>query len=80
MAYGIAYLSNIAHIGAICGYMGMFGLWRSRNQDGTDVVLLKTSSYVAQDAQSTQWYPLVDNWSHVSLHVTCKDIGISLRN
>ena len=37
MAYGIAYLSNIAHIGAICGYMGMFGLWRSPNQDGTDV-------------------------------------------
>ena len=22
-------LSNIANIGAICGYMGMFGLWRS---------------------------------------------------
>ena len=37
LAYSIAYLSNIAHMGAICGYMDMFGLWRSPKQEGADV-------------------------------------------
>ena len=34
MAYWSACLSNIAHIGAICGYIAMFGLWNSPNHDG----------------------------------------------
>ena len=37
MAYWSAYLPNMPYIGAICGYMGMFGLWRSPNQDGANV-------------------------------------------
>ena len=36
MAYWIAYLSNIAHLGAICGYMGMFGLWNLHGLPAVD--------------------------------------------
>ena len=37
MAYWSAYLSNMAHIVAMYGYMGIFGPWRLPNQNGANV-------------------------------------------
>ena len=41
MAYWSAYLSHMAYVVTTCGYMGMFGPWRSPNQDGADVFYSK---------------------------------------
>ena len=80
MAYWIAYLSNIAHIGAICGYVRMFGLWRLPNQDGADVFYYKNIVICRLGRALHAMVPI--GWYHVSLlaYCICKDMWISLPN